>query len=216
MLTGWLKVGGVWYYLESSGAMHTGWLQLSDGKYYLKPSGAMQTGWAYLDGKYYYFGYSGLMTEERTTPKKLLTFPDGFYCSPLLADAANTPEERIEAMISTAYTYLGTTYRACTAGAPGTSADCSGLVMQCMYAAGYDPAPISPMRHALPAYEYESRNMWKLPLRHVPLSERKRGDLIFYDNGYGTIIHVAIYLGNDQVIEAWPPKTVIWLSICPF
>ena len=82
--------------------------------------------------------------------------------------------------------------------------------MQCMYAAGYDPAPISPMRHALPAYEYESRNMWKLPLRHVLLSERKRGDLIFYDNGYGTIIHVAINLGNDQVIEAWPPKTVIW------
>ena len=25
-----------------------------------------------------------------------------------------------------------------------------------------------------------------------------------------TIIHIAIYLGNDQVIEAWPGKVVVW------
>ena len=174
----------------------------------------MQTGWAHIIDSYgnwyYYFGYNGLMTQQLAQPRPMLSFPAGYYCSPQLADAANTPEERIEAMISTAYTYMGTTYRACYAGAPGTLVDCSGLVMQCMYAAGYDPAPISPMRHSNPAYEYESRNMWNLPLRHVSYAERKRGDLILYYNGYGTIIHVAIYLGNDRVIEAWPPMVVEW------
>ena len=45
---------------------------------------------------------------------------------------------------------------------------------------------------------------------HVPYSERQRGDLIFYQSSSGVVIHVAIYLGNDQVIEAWPNKVVVW------
>ena len=41
-------------------------------------------------------------------------------------------------------------------------------------------------------------------LESVPWSQRRRGDLIFYSNNYGTVIHVAIYLGNNKVVHAYP------------
>ena len=53
--------------------------------------------------------------------------------------------------------------------------------------------------------------MWSSPLfKHVSYGERQRGDLIFYQNSRGNVIHVAIYLGNDMVIESWPNEVVIW------
>ena len=113
-------------------------------------------------------------------------------------------------MIDTAYSYLNTEYIIGASGKPGTGVDCSGLVMQALYSAGIDPDPVSPIRHSKPGYEYESRNLWNLPMKHVSYSERQRGDLIFYKNSSGTIIHVAIYLGNDKVIESWPDKVVVW------
>ncbi len=42
---------------------------------------------------------------------------------------------------------------------------------------------------------------------------------MFYHNGYGTVIHIAIYLGDGKVIEEWPPycmiKPVDW-SVRPY
>ena len=35
---------------------------------------------------------------------------------------------------------------------------------------------------------------------YKPLSERRRGDLIFYKTD-GVVTHVALYIGNDQVIH---------------
>lgn len=135
----------------------------------------------------------------------------GTYISPMLIGSNRTRSDCIEAMITTAYKYLNTPYVIGASGAPGTGVDCSGLVMQGLYAAGVDLSPINPIRHSQPGYEYESRNMWTLStMKHVSYAERQRGDLIFYQNSNGVIIHVAIYLGNDQVIEAWPPETVVW------
>lgn len=95
-------------------------------------------------------------------------------------------------------------------GAPGLGIDCSGLVMQALYAAGIDMSPINPVRHASPGYEYESANIWRSSkLKHVSYSERKRGDIIIYCNSSGVVIHSAIYLGNNKVIEAWPNKVVV-------
>ena len=117
-------------------------------------------------------------------------------------------------MISTAKSYLGTEYVVGAAGVPGSGIDCSGLVMQAMYSVGIDPAPISVTRHTQPGYEYESRNLWKLPTLKT-VTKPKRGDLVFYKNSSGTIIHVAIYLGNDKVIESWPEEVVEWPLIHP-
>lgn len=38
---GWQVIGGAWYYLDGSGAMHTGWIRLGETWYYLTASGAM-------------------------------------------------------------------------------------------------------------------------------------------------------------------------------
>lgn len=134
----------------------------------------------------------------------------GAYVSPLRVNRQSSRSDHIEAMISRAYDYLGDPYVIGASGAPGLGLDCSGLVMQALYAAGLDMSPINPIRHALPGYEYESRNMWASPqLMKVPYSARQRGDLIFYHDGRGTVIHVAIYLGNNQVIESWPNRVMI-------
>ena len=126
-----------------------------------------------------------------------------YYTSPVLTDASCTRKDHIEAMIKTAYKYKGDRYVVCKSDKPGKGLDCSGLVMQACYGAGVDLWPSNPYRHKKPAYEYESRNIAKMKnLKTISFSKRKRGDLIFFSNSVGTIIHVAIYLGNDKIIHS--------------
>lgn len=209
MQTGWIYTDDCWQYLDQSGRMQTGWITDLGKKYLLDPYGRMVSdGWLYRDGTYYHFKKNGMVDKETKEAPRLVSMP-GYYISPMYAGNLNTPEERIEAMIKRAYDYknAGTTYKICKSQAPGQYADCSGLVMQCLYAAGFDPSPATPKHHALPENEYDSRTLYnQVEMRHVPYSERKRGDLIFYKNPKGSIIiHVAIYLGNGKVIESWPP-----------
>lgn len=46
----------------------------------------------------------------------------------------------------------------------------------------------------------------------ISYSEIQPGDLIFYADSSGTINHVAIYIGNDQVVHASSPKSGIKIS----
>lgn len=75
--------------------------------------------------------------------------------------------------------------------------DCSGFTMQV-----YARYGVSLPHHAAsqPAYG-----------RRVSSSEAKPGDLFFYSNG-GGINHVAIYIGNGQVVHASNPRTGIKIS----
>lgn len=135
----------------------------------------------------------------------------GAYVSPIKVNPSSTRKDHIEAMISTAKKYLGSDYVVGASGKPREGADCSGLVMQGLYAAGVDPYPVSCLRHSKPGYEYESRNLWaNKKFKSVPYTQKQRGDLVFYRGRGGAIIHVAIYLGNGKVIESWPNKVVIW------
>ena len=61
MQTGWTMVDGKWYYLNKSGVMVTGWLKDGGYWYYLGKSGAMVTGWAKVNGTWYYMNKSGVM-----------------------------------------------------------------------------------------------------------------------------------------------------------
>jgi len=75
MATGWTQVSGTWYYLASSGVMATGWTQVGGTWYYLAPSGTMQTGWLNLGGTWYYLQPSGAMaTGQRLVDGRLSTF----------------------------------------------------------------------------------------------------------------------------------------------
>lgn len=59
--TGWQKVAGTWYFLNSEGIMRTGWAWYSGSWYYLKSSGAMATGWVQNGGKWYFLDADGRM-----------------------------------------------------------------------------------------------------------------------------------------------------------
>lgn len=164
---------------EGATAYTTGNFKLTTTRYYQNPKKYVQ-----IRNKISKHGYS-------------------YYTCPVLVNNMSTKSDHIEAMIKTAYKYLGDPYVVCQSRAPGKGVDCSGLVMQACYGAGVDLWPCNPHRHRSPAYEYESRNIAKMgKLKTVSYSNRKRGDLIFYANGSGTVIHVAIYLGNDKIIHS--------------
>ncbi|KAB8291915.1 NlpC/P60 family protein [Bifidobacterium avesanii] len=124
------------------------------------------------------------------------------YASPSRIGMSATREQAIEAMISRAYDYLGTRYVWDYALQPGVGVDCAGLVMQSLYATGMDLKEYNPTNHWYdPWHSHDANNMAAdSRFKHVSLAERQRGDLIFWPG------HVAIYLGNDQIIEANVPS----------
>lgn len=133
------------------------------------------------------------------------------YVAPLKAYAWQGRKAHIEAMINQAYKYMGKPWLAGCSSSPSYGVDCSGLVMQGLYAGGISPVPTSSIGHAHPGNEWNSRNLWAdKHLKRVPYSQRQRGDLVFYyQPGTHTIWHVAIYLGNNRVIESWPPRVMV-------
>ena len=77
---------------------------------------------------------------------------------------------------------------------PNTSFDCSGLVQWC-----YGKAGISLPRTAQAQYD---------ATQHIPLSQAKAGDLVFFHSTYnaGTYVtHVGIYAGNNRMYHAGNP-----------
>ncbi|HEX2131505.1 MAG TPA: NlpC/P60 family protein, partial [Actinophytocola sp.] len=65
--------------------------------------------------------------------------------------------------------------------------DCSGLMIYAFAAAGF----------RLPHYSGYQYNAGP----HVPLSRKRPGDMLFWATG-GRIHHVALYIGNEQMVEA--------------
>ena len=139
----------------------------------------------------------------------------GAYASPVTVSAGATSAQRVEAMVARAYEYLGDSYVWDAAGAPGQGVDCAGLVMQALYAAGCDTGIINPVTHSTTAWgDRDASNYYSYGgFTEVGVGQRSRGDLVFY--GSSSVDHVAIYLGGDQIIEAYPNKVRInslWYS----
>ncbi|MFR5557391.1 MAG: lysozyme family protein [Coprococcus sp.] len=77
---------------------------------------------------------------------------------------------------------------------PNTSFDCSGLVQWC-----YGKAGISLPRTAQAQYD---------ATQHLPLSQAKAGDLVFFHSTYNAgsyVTHVGIYVGNNKMYHAGDP-----------
>ena len=127
------------------------------------------------------------------------------YQSPIKTKPSTTRSEAVEIFIKRAFDYKGNPYVVGASGRPGQGLDCSALVTQAMYACGVTVGDISSSSHTRPGRQFESRLQWKSKkLRPIKRSNRRRGDLIFYLNGNGVVYHVAIYLGNNKIIDAWP------------
>ncbi|WP_125583824.1 DUF5776 domain-containing protein [Levilactobacillus cerevisiae] len=133
------------------------------------------------------------------------------YTAPLGAKAWQGRKAHIDAMIHQAYKYKGNPYLVGSSSSPKYGTDCSGLVMQALYAGGISPLPTSSIHHAYPGNEWNSRNLWAAKKLHrVAYNHKQRGDLVFYyQPGTHTIWHVAVYLGKGKVIESWPPRIMV-------
>ena len=220
MRTGWVSDLGSWYWLDpdNGGAMATGWIKVGQNWYYLNPNngGRMVTGSLMIDGyirtfnsdgSCIYWGYQNPSNYYQVSSKSV-TIPHlgqgifGYRTESRISVSA-TRNECVNAMITRAYDYVGTTpYIWDYSCAPGVGIDCAGLVMQCLYATGMDLGRYTPWDHYYtPGHDHYANDMWNDPkFMHLDFSQRRRGDLICY-NG-----HIAIYLGNDQIIEAASPR----------
>lgn len=123
------------------------------------------------------------------------------YVHPSEITETMTRSEIIDKFIEIAYTYLGAEYIYGCAGTPEQGGDCSGFVLSCLYGIGVNPEGYDSQQHNF--NEYNSRLMWNDEhFKSVKLNERDVGDLVFYCDNNGVIIHVAIYIGNDLCIES--------------
>lgn len=125
------------------------------------------------------------------------------YRTPSRIGTYATRQDCINAMITRAYDYVGTTpYIWDYSCAPGIGVDCAGLVMQCLYATGMNLGRYTPWDHYYtPGHDHYANDMWNdSRFKHLSFSQRQRGDLICYQG------HIAIYIGNDQIIEAASPR----------
>jgi cell wall-associated NlpC family hydrolase len=106
---------------------------------------------------------------------------------------SNVPAPRPGAAgaIAAAMSQLGVGYRFATA-IPGVAFDCSGLTAWAWGQAGV----------SLP---HQSRSQFAV-VPHVSRDQVQPGDLIFYYNPIG---HVAIYIGNGQIVHATRPGDVV-------
>lgn len=104
----------------------------------------------------------------------------------------------IAGMVSYAMSKVGGPY---LYGATGPTAfDCSGLVLQAFASVGISVARTG------------TAQFWQAPVR-VPISQRKYGDLlVFNDDGTGNFSHIAIYIGNNQVVQALNPDQGIQVT----
>lgn len=82
---------------------------------------------------------------------------------------------------------------------PNTGADCSGFVQYVLRNAAGVSLPRT------------SREQAKAG-RAIKSSEMRPGDLIFYTNSGGTVNHVAMYIGNGQIVHAASRKSGIKIS----
>ena len=223
-----LLLDGKLYYFYPAGNLFSGWLSYKGYKYYFDPKtreaavSCVRT----IDGKWCIFDSDGVLLKRgyHTTAGNpqvsvktvaLPSYATGTFSyvtrSRISVDA--TREECIETFIGRAYEYLGTDFVNTYALAPGKGIDCSGLVLQCLYACGIDMGIYNTYNHHFLAWqEYNSMNWWNNSVFcRVPLSERQRGDLIIYRN------HIAIYLGDDMIIDSYPPSVKVrsYYSLVP-
>ena len=134
----------------------------------------------------------------------------GTYVCPVSVTKQSTRQEIIDVFVNTAKSYIGTPYVVGAAGKPGEGIDCSGLVLQCMYAIGIYPEGLDPVQHST-LEEFNSRLMWEDPkLKSVERKDLQKGDLVFYRGPYAdSVCHVAIYLGDGFCVEALSGKVEI-------
>ncbi len=121
-------------------------------------------------------------SQSSAAPAENLTRPD------LTTDYASTSELRM-AIVNYALQFVGNPYILGGQSLAGT--DCSGFVCYVLRDFGYSVA-------RTPSGQYSSAG------RSVTLADAQPGDIICY--GYGGCSHVALYIGNGQIVQESNPR----------
>jgi len=121
----------------------------------------------------------------------------GALLAQLGASGPSTPTA--QDFIATARRYLGVPY--VWGGSTRAGMDCSGLVVRALADMGITDVP------------RVARNQQQMGTAVASLAQAQPGDLLFFDNGR----HVAIYLGDNRMIEAPAPgghvrETAVWAT----
>ncbi len=124
---------------------------------------------------------------------------DRFTQQPTVAPSAKHAAHATAA-IAFARAQLGRPYIWGGAGPMGY--DCSGLSLQAMYAGGRVVPGVTTDKHVQAKYRTAAQIYASPVLVHVPLAKRRPGDLVFWGRNFH---HMAIYTGNDTIIEAVRP-----------
>lgn len=106
---------------------------------------------------------------------------------------AQFDDKTVQAIMDEALKYQGWAY-VFGGSNPNTSFDCSGLTQWC-----YGKVGITLPRVAQAQYD---------AMQHLPLSEAKAGDLVFFHSTYDSgsyVSHVGIFVGNNQMYHAGSP-----------
>ena len=122
--------------------------------------------------------------------------PEAIKFSPL-EEQANREMSRRTQIVNYALQFVGNPY--VWGGTSLTNgADCSGFTMKVLQHFGI----------SLPHYSGSQAKMG----RAVSSSEMRPGDLIFYANSGGSIDHVAMYIGNGQIVHAGSKRSGMKVS----
>lgn len=126
------------------------------------------------------------------------------YVTPSRIAIDATRDDCVNAFIRRAYEYVGTKYIEPYSTAPGGAVDCSGFVLQCLYATGMDMGIYNPYNHRWLSWQtYNSMNWYNNgTFMPVSVNSMQRGDVIYYRG------HIAIYLGDGRMIDSWPRQGV--------
>lgn len=125
---------------------------------------------------------------------------DRFVVQPtVVPDAAR--EAHVAAATAFAHEQVGRPY--VWGGAGPVGYDCSGLVLQALHAGGVVVPGVTVDRHVEVDFATAAALAASPALVHVPLAQRRAGDLVFW--GTPKVTHVALSLGDDRIVEAVRP-----------